>query len=442
MDSGLVNNMKYKKTTAGILGGLTLFGGGTIVDNQINPYEDKGTHYEMGVISDIPQNDRIEIAKDKPSVTLSRWNNEERVTVEPVFNKTQQEIDGKTEATITADRPLFSKKMEFKKGAVTAFVEPKTDTEFDIDFTLDSKPSYNVFEYTITGAEGMDFFYQPALTQKEIDEGFVRPDNVIGSYAVYHKDKKNNCTNCGTALYGTGKLFHIYRPEAIDAGGNRVWAVLDYKNGVLSVTVPQEFLDNAIYPVRVDPTFGYTTAGATLLSAIADATLDRSRMTGNGRTLSATGTVDSVSAYLAANTSTEVVDIFYGIYREDSGGAGTHALVASGQSLNSTITTTKTWKTINFASESLSADDYILGVTGNGEEVAVAYVALYGDTLSTTEKFYNEFSQGAGSYATRIAEDPWTTTVQTSWNCSVYVTYTEAGGGGTSSSAESFWDDI
>ena len=29
-----------------------------------------------------------------------------------------------------------------------------------------------------------------------------------------------------------------------------------YENGILSVIVPQDFLDTAVYPVRVDPTFG------------------------------------------------------------------------------------------------------------------------------------------------------------------------------------------
>ena len=318
----------------------------------------------------------------KPQVKIMRWDNETNLSF-------RLKDDGLEKETVTTDKD----KIIWSKGTREAhfydFINaehPEGASEFEI--ILKEKPVTNVVEFTLN-TKGLDFFYQPELTQEQIDNGMSAPDNVIGSYAVYASEQKTNYV--GGKEYKTGKVGHIYRPQVEDAKGTKVWGELNVntETGILSVTIPQDFLDNAVYPVRhaAGLTFGYTTAGNTLLSAIADATSDRSRMTGNGRTLSTAGTVDSVSAYLAANTSTEVVDIFYGIYREDSGGTGVHALVASGESLNSTITTTKTWKTITFASESLSADDYILGVTGNGEEVAVAYVALYGDTLSTTEKF-------------------------------------------------------
>jgi hypothetical protein len=32
---------------------------------------------------------------------------------------------------------------------------------------------------------------------------------------------------------------------------------------VLTITIPQSFLDSAVYPVVVDPTFGYSSVGAT-----------------------------------------------------------------------------------------------------------------------------------------------------------------------------------
>jgi len=105
-------------------------------------------------------------------------------------------------------------------------------------------------------------------TQQEIDEGAERPENVVGSYAVYHKTKANH--RIGSTNYVTGKAFHIYRPKAIDANGMEEWAELNYLNGVLSVTVPQKFLDEAVYPVRIDPTFGYTTLGGTTVNIVND----------------------------------------------------------------------------------------------------------------------------------------------------------------------------
>lgn len=62
--------------------------------------------------------------------------------------------------------------------------------------------------------------------------------------------------------YKTGKAFHIYRPKAIDANGVEQWCSLDIKDGILTVIIPQNFLNKALYPVIVDPTFGYTSAGA------------------------------------------------------------------------------------------------------------------------------------------------------------------------------------
>ena len=128
---------------------------------------------------------------------------------------------------------------------------------YEFEFELPSKPKSNIFEMTIQ-TKGLDFFYQGNLTQEEINIGVYRPENVIGSYAVYHNFKKNN-------EYKTGKAFHIYRPEAIDKDGNKTWCDLniDTDKEILTITVPQKFLDGAVYPVIVDPTFGYTSIGGT-----------------------------------------------------------------------------------------------------------------------------------------------------------------------------------
>jgi hypothetical protein len=51
-----------------------------------------------------------------------------------------------------------------------------------------------------------------------------------------------------------------------DQANTTEWADLSYENGQLCVTASQDFWDSAKYPVRVDPTFGYTTAGVTPLT--------------------------------------------------------------------------------------------------------------------------------------------------------------------------------
>jgi hypothetical protein len=75
--------------------------------------------------------------------------------------------------------------------------------EFEIEIVLDEKPATNAFR--IEGAEDLDFFYQPELTPEENAEGAFRPENVVGSYAVYHKTKANH--RVGDINYATEKAY-------------------------------------------------------------------------------------------------------------------------------------------------------------------------------------------------------------------------------------------
>jgi hypothetical protein len=287
-----------KKIAVGFAAASILVGGGAVTDAQINPYTDKQAYQELSIRADVQQGERVEIAKDKAQMDLVGWNDEYRISIKPQIPTTL--LGGAEKDFVsTANRPFLSKRMEYKSGDVTAFIEPKdgTENEFDIDFTLDSKPDTNIFTYKIDGAEEFDFFYQPELTAEEIAEGASRPDNVVGSYAVYHKTKANH--RVGSTNYATGKAFHIYRPKATDANGIEVWAELSYTSGVLSVTVPQKFLDDAVYPVRVDPTFGYTTIGGSS-GLLAEGV---SRGGENSSSPASNGTVDSVSVYLEDNGS-------------------------------------------------------------------------------------------------------------------------------------------
>lgn len=143
--------------------------------------------------------------------------------------------------------------------------ETVTDFEggFKVDILLHEKPDTNIFCYEIEGAENYNFFYQPELTPEEIAEGARRPEHIVGSLAVYHKDKRDHVL--GKENYGNGKVMHIPRPEVWELNNptsTREWAKLSYSEPNLCVTVRQGFLDNAEYPVRVDPTFGYTSVGA------------------------------------------------------------------------------------------------------------------------------------------------------------------------------------
>jgi hypothetical protein len=154
--------------------------------------------------------------------------------------------------------------------------------------TLKTKPVSNIFNFNIA-TENLDFFYQPELTEEEILDNANRPPEVVGSYAVYHSSKANN-------EYKAGKAFHIYRPKVWDSAGKTIWGVLnvDTKSGILSIAVDQKFIDTAVYPVFVDPTFGYETTGKSTVGL-------SNQIRGTLFTCPESGTATSVAFYLDNN---------------------------------------------------------------------------------------------------------------------------------------------
>lgn len=143
---------------------------------------------------------------------------------------------------------------------------------------LPAKPVSNVVSW-ITFSEGLTWYYQPPLAEihqgkdwnvndthaynekGELVYSYDSPE-YVGSYAVYY-DKQGG-------VYGTGKFMHVYRPLVYDSKGSEIWGELKYDNGLLSITIPQIWLDSAVYPVYVDPTFGKTSVGASNIDYATD----------------------------------------------------------------------------------------------------------------------------------------------------------------------------
>lgn len=174
----------------------------------------------------------------------------------------------------------------------------------EYEFVIYQNPYTNTFTIPIE-SKNLEFLYQPPLDEEldskdydslnsthAIKDGIVdthRPENIVGSYAVYHTSKTGN-------EYKAGKAFHIYRPKVIDDNENEVWAELNIENGNITITVPQDFLEKATYPVTVDPTFGYTSEGGSS-SGIGD------DIRGSWFTVPKTTTATSITAYLFGYSS-------------------------------------------------------------------------------------------------------------------------------------------
>ena len=201
-----------------------------------------------------------------PELTLRKWDDEVNFKVK--YKHTEKEKDQKVDIENEKIKWKGNKTevhyYDIKKGELLHDKVLESDV-FEVEVILLEKPDTNIVSFDIE-TKGLAFYYQPELTQEEIDEGAFRPENVIGSYAVYHESKQGDYSPMGLKNYRAGKAFHIYRPKIIDSAGTEVWGELNITDNLLTVTIPQEFLDNAVYPVRhaAGLTFGYESIGGSL----------------------------------------------------------------------------------------------------------------------------------------------------------------------------------
>ena len=204
----------------------------------------------------------------QPHLKLDRWDGECQLSVRLQHNETAPAV------TTEGDKIKWKgKKTEAHFYHNGSKVDEGGGYEFEV--VLKEKPASNKLSFAIE-SKGLNFFYQPPLknlnpdgsTWEESGHGSIvtRPANACGSYAVYHKTRRNNFSKAGGKDYFTGKAFHIYRPRIEDAKGNWTWGELniDEASGLLTVTIPQDFLDKAAYPVRhaAGLLFGYDHIGA------------------------------------------------------------------------------------------------------------------------------------------------------------------------------------
>lgn len=358
----------------------------------------------------------------KPQAKIMRWDNEVNFSIRAQEHPDARvETEGKLIKYITPEYEVHQ--YELDPGDIGE------DGGLEFEWVLPSKPSTNVLTATIQ-TKGLDFFYQPALTQEEIEQGAVRPENVVGSYAVYHKTK-GGMNRVDGMEYKTGKAFHIYRPKVKDANGSEVWGELniDEQKGELTVTVPQEFLDSAAYPVVVDPTFGYTTGGSTNLGLAQKSAGGSPTSYKVGRTATPLedGTLGSLSGYISAS-STASFGVIAEVGDRDSSSTNNHAVVARTSENTVSASTTAGWKTVDFAGESfVSGNELVIDMRGDGSDL--------GSNVSVFIKYdsiFTDYSQiGRSSFTDSIfTNDPFFLFLEGgSVSLSIYATYTASGGG-------------
>ncbi|GAI69821.1 unnamed protein product, partial [marine sediment metagenome] len=250
---------------------------------------------------------------------LYKWGEEAslEIALNMVLSDKHQFLEGRVEVETPESKlrayPIDSRSTAEFYGDTNDMVQCE-DGGVRFELVLKVKPLANSFTIPIK-SKNLRFSYQSFLTEQDIKEGVGRPLNVEGSYAVYHATKKNN-------QYITGKAFHIYRPVAEDTLGNKAWCSLHVDGYInpknLTITIPQQFLDEAIYPVTVDPDFGFTTIGG---SNTGIATEPNDIRRGSAFPMPAPGGLANyIKARLLATGGTPTPDCKAFINQKDSGG--------------------------------------------------------------------------------------------------------------------------
>lgn len=396
----------------------------------------------------------------QPYLKLNKWDSEVSLKVSIPY-----QISGEGETDEAEEKLVYkanNKQIEFlakKPEEITTKDSKGTEHKFivneeggvEFNTILETKPESNILEFPLE-AKNLDFFYQPPLNEENQDKNLTctettctdkdnnvvnfRPENVVGSYAVYYKDNKSgDFTQMGGKNYKAGKAFHIYRPKIWDANGKEVYGSLSVilnnsegspvnagskesgtspeilrsaQNDKLVVTIPQSFLDSATYPITVDPNFGYETPGQTQWLSVYANDFAGSLFTG------AVGTVSKISLYCA-----HVSPPMYGsnywkglIVQQDdltivAGGVGSEVNMPWGTSTDwyfSTLTPT------------IEAVDYVLGfVNKDGNATTVSYY----DSGDANQGYY----ENDNNYASPT--NPTSVTYSTN-KLSIYATYTSS----------------
>jgi hypothetical protein len=283
---------------------------------------------------------------------------------------------------------------------------------YQFNITLEKPLPSNILSIPIE-TSGLDFYYQPPLDQELKVDGakydFVnathgmfkgevityRPENVVDSYAVYKTVAKSG---------ETGKLYHIYRPLIIDAKGVTSWAKLDISKTSLNIVMDEKFLANAVYPIVVDPSFGFTGIGGSN-------DYDTTSYTHCCKfTATESGTVTNIGIYMRGVSGT--INVKAAIWNAAASGA------LLGQSGVVSVTTTAQWWNFTISATITAGTAYWLGEISSGNH------RYYYDAGAANQWL----AQWTVTYPT--FPDPWDAASETyaARKMSIYANYTVAGG--------------
>ncbi len=350
-----------------------------------------------------------------PVVTMKRWQGERSIDLELKLLLPNASLLESSTKIIYGNGDVSVCLYEAERKIVYVSGIPFDQHELgglEYEVIFGTRPAFNHIDFNIN-APGLNFYFQPLSMPSS--ENRCCPENVRGSYAVYHDVQENrmHSSKAEGDKYRSGKAFHIYRPKLIDALGRESWAniVIDTKRGLLRIILDPFWMDNAVYPVVLDPDFGYMGIGGSN-GAVGTNTIYASGMAAPA---DGDGTTDTMSIY--SLHAVGAVDAYVGLYVDTAGPA---AIVAGSPKSNLAAGTWgASWKAFTMAGLSVTNGvDY-----WNTAQFDVDNVNQYWDTPGGTNRYWD----------TGEAEGVWNATFEqdssSAAKYSMYTTYTPTGGG-------------
>lgn len=353
-----------------------------------------------------------------PHIRYARWGGESWLELRLRFN--EQAFEDALEA-------LPSGVLQWSHGSVvtTRFYRLGSDDEeggFEWESILHSKPPSNTKVQFDIALSGCNLHYQPSATEQEqllgLPAGSVEMEpRAEGSYEVYSSNTHNK--------YRSGKVCQLFKPLLIDANGDTAYADFNSdaaETGVLEIDLPDKWLRNAAYPVIVDPTAGWSTAGGTAYSTEDSLYVGHNQGTYDDSTgtLTADHTVDTDGVHAWAKAATGSHTAYFAVYENDRTGTdgSADALVASNS------------ETLTYAA---SAEQYDVDVSNatlsSGTRYSVGFLGA--ETTQYAVKLYGTWVGDSGTQrkaSQTSLPDPIGTVTTDSRRFSMWLTYTESGG--------------
>lgn len=200
-------------------------------------------------------------------------NNSENILPEFEINLLNNNIRFKIYYNISGNSSLKNNILNVSDSTQDVLIYEFDKNKIEFGIILNKKPLNNIFKFPIE-YENLNFYYQSKLNESNLEtlnytcynETFCRhingaiiyrPEEYVNSYAVY---------------YLSNKIFDILRIKINDSKGKKTYCDMNIKDNTLYADCPKNFLNNAVYPVFLDPVFsyGYSIKGSTVVERYAN----------------------------------------------------------------------------------------------------------------------------------------------------------------------------